>query len=170
MRASSKSQQPKNVNVQIIKSIWPAEQSPKQDRDFNDDYGILIIWTFTFFGCCDLLLARTAHSGKNRFGHLVLGTPLAQFLPGGWQGSEKRGRSVVGFVGSQGNTGVARRRRVRHVSTVLRCRRSRNCLAGEICRGRNAGPGGRMGGLGEVVLVAGTEAVLRPAQPRKLEI
>ena len=53
----------------------PAEQSPKQDRDFNDDYGFLIIWTFTFFGCCDLLLARTAHSGKNRFGHLVLGTP-----------------------------------------------------------------------------------------------
>jgi hypothetical protein len=35
---------------------------------------------------------------------------------------------------------------------------------------RNAGPGGRMGGLGEAVLVAETEAVLRPAQPRKLEI
>ena len=26
-------------------------------------------------GCRELLLARTAHSGKNRFGHLVLGTP-----------------------------------------------------------------------------------------------
>ena len=25
-------------------------------------------------GGCDLLQARTAHSGKNRFGHLVLGT------------------------------------------------------------------------------------------------
>jgi hypothetical protein len=42
---------------------------------------LLIIWTFTFFGCCDLLLARTAHSGKNRFGHLVLGTPSA--IPAG---------------------------------------------------------------------------------------
>src|SRR5215472_9201395 len=41
-------------------------------------------------------------------------------------------------------------------------------LGGDLPR-RNAGPSGRMGGLGEAVLVAGTEAVLRPAQPRKLE-
>src|ERR1700687_2647226 len=96
--------------------------------------------------------------------------PLAQFLPGGWQGSEKRGRSVVGFVGSQGNTGVARRRRVRHVFQLYSGAGEAGMLGAGICRGRNAGPGGRMGGLGDMVLVAGTEAVLRPAQPRKLEI
>ena len=38
-------------------------------------------------GCCDLLLARTAHSGKNRFGHLVLGTPSAIPVDGNGDGT-----------------------------------------------------------------------------------
>src|SRR5215831_2342222 len=87
-------------------------------------------------------------------------------LRGGWHGSEGHSRCRVCRV--PGEYGGARRRRVRRVHCT-QVPAKPECW-GEICRGATRGRGAN-GGLGEAsLLVAGTEAVLRPAQPRKLEI
>src|SRR5207244_84431 len=88
-------------------------------------------------------------------------------LPGGWHGSEERSRCRVCSAprGIPGRPPAASAARPRYSGAGEAGR-----LGGDLPR-RHAGPGGGVAGLGErAVLGAGTEAVLGPAQPRKLEI
>ena len=96
---------------------------------------------------------------------LVRGNPLAQFRPAGRLAWERGAQPLSGLSGPRGIRG-----RTPAASAARSLYSGAGDAGGDLPR-RNPGPGGRMGGLGErAVLVAGTEAVLRPAQPWKLEI